>query len=144
CDAPRASPGLMLRSARLQSRQTKANLGARASRSMRPPRPSRRALRDASVRGKLGPCALLRTRWNKGRRRSPRFIRARSALNQQSLIVVVGELALEIDKELVALEPDRVIEQRPFRLAHRRAGFQVPLPDVLGAGERAVGANPGR
>jgi hypothetical protein len=61
----------------------------------------------------------------------------------ESIVVFVGELAFEIDPEIVAFQPDGVIQQGLLGIAHGRAGLQIPLPDVLGAGERILGTDAG-
>src|SRR5919204_1611046 len=58
-------------------------------------------------------------------------------------VVVVSELALEIDPDVAVLQPDRIVQQRLLGLPARLATLQLPLPDVLGAGQHAIGADAG-
>src|SRR5437867_11561464 len=60
-------------------------------------------------------------------------------LTHSSLIVLVRQLAVEIDPEIASLQPNRIEQQRFFGVAPRLAALQIPLPNMLGAGQHSVG-----
>src|SRR5262249_58789260 len=63
--------------------------------------------------------------------------------SRESILVFVRELALEIDPDILAFQPQRIVQQGLFGVAAWLAGRKIPLPDVLRAGEHAVAADAG-
>src|SRR6516225_2714235 len=57
--------------------------------------------------------------------------------------MIIREFVIEIDPEVAFLQPCRIVEEGLLGLASRLAASQVPLPNVLGAGQHAVGADSG-
>jgi len=58
-------------------------------------------------------------------------------------MVFVGQFAFDVDQNVVALALDLVHEQLPLGQSYHFSGAQVPLPQVLRAGQHAVFVNAG-